>query len=186
MSRKKKFAKCPCCLIERHRTEVAVCLSILDKYERSLYKYYKELGIDVYQTLIESDFEWACDECLLEKKAVLANPLLQENAFSVNLAYSDQSVNCRKCGVDFRFTKEEKRKWYETYKFHLDSAPVNCSNCRREIRQLKAENKLLSDILGMEKSDVTLAQWQSVVEIYRKWDKPEKAKIYDALIKKIK
>ena len=186
MSRKKKFAICPACITERHRSEITVCLTILDRYERSQYKYYQELKVDSYQTLIDGDFEWACDDCLQSKKAVLASPLLQDTASSVNLAYADQNSKCRKCGSDFKFTKEEKRKWYETYKFHLDSTPVNCLNCRRQIRQLKAENKILSSILSKEKENVTLAEWQTVVDIYRNWDKPEKAKFYDAVIKKIR
>jgi hypothetical protein len=185
MPKKKKFAKCPCCEMERYSTEVTVCLSIFEKYEQRQYKYYKELDIDSYDTLTENDFEWACDECLDKNRAILANPLIQESAFSVNLAYCDQNFTCRKCGLDFLFAKEEKRKWYETYKFRPDSAPVHCLTCRRAIRELMAENKLLSDILAMEKSAVTISQWQTVVEIYKKWGKVEKTKFYQKVIKKL-
>ena len=185
MSRKKQIATCPCCSTPRHGTEIKNCLSVLEKHERRLYRHYKELGIDSYQTLIHNDFEWACDECIQNNKAILANPALQESAWGVNLAYSDDQLTCRKCGTDFTFTKEEKRQWYETYKFNLDSIPVNCFRCRKEIRQLKAENKIISDILQKHATDVTREEWLSVIDVYRKWDKPEKVKFYEAVLRKL-
>lgn len=181
---KKKFANCPCCRNDRHETEVRTCLAILEKYERNQFKYYEELKVNSYGSLIKSNFDWACDECLNKNKAILANPFVQQSFFSVNLAYFDQQCKCRQCGMDFTFSKDEKRKWYETYQFHPDSIPEHCFTCRKEIRQLKAENKFLSEMLAKEKSDVTVAQWKTVVEIYTRWGKLEKAKFYQSKIKK--
>jgi hypothetical protein len=181
---KKKYPKCPCCLTERNRTEMKVCLSILEKIERKEFKHYKEWGIDPYNSFIGDNFEWACDTCLNEKKAILANPGLQTFVWSPNLAYFDSEKVCRTCGKDFKFTKEEKQLWYEKLKFWMDSEPVNCLQCRRELRVLKAENKILSGILQKAEKEITVDELKTVADIYRKWDKPEKVKFYEAMTRK--
>ena len=181
---KKKYAKCPSCQSEKYRTEIMICLSMLDKIERKLHKHYKELNIDTYDRFIDCDFEWACDSCLEDKKAILANPELQTYAWNPNLAYHDKNLVCRTCGVNFKFTKEEKEHWYEKLKFWIDAEPVNCLNCRRQIRLLKKENKTLSDILKKEEKEISIGDFRTVSEIYRKWDKIERAKYYENLIRK--
>ncbi len=181
---KKKYAKCPCCLTERHRTELTVCLSILEKLERKANKHFKELNIDTYYSFVDSNFEWACDMCLKDNKASLANPGLQTYAWTPNLAYYDKALTCRTCSADFKFTKEEKQLWYEKLKFWGDSEPIKCLKCRRQVRYLKIENKILSDILKKDENEISIDELKTVSEIYRKWDKIEKAKVYDAIFKK--
>ncbi len=181
---KKKYAKCPSCLTDRHRTEMTLCLSILEKIERKEFKHYKELNIDTYNSFIDSKFEWACDFCLNEGKAILANPGLQTYAWTPHLAYHDIDLVCRTCGTSFKFTKEEKQLWYEKLKLWIDSEPANCLKCRRQQRLLKTENKKLSDILRKRENEITIDELKTVSDIYRKWDKVEKAKLYEAIIRK--
>lgn len=181
---KKKYAICPCCLAERHRTEMTVCLAILEKMERAEYKHFKELNIDTYNSFIDSYFEWACDVCLKDKKAILASPALQNASMTPSLAYYDKEKTCRTCDAAFTFTKEEKKLWYEQLKFWIDSEPVNCLNCRREIRLLKTENTTISDILQKDEQEISIDELKIVADIYRKWDKIEKAKFYEAIIEK--
>ncbi|MFI5407101.1 MAG: zinc-ribbon domain containing protein [Nitrososphaerales archaeon] len=161
-----------------------ICLSILEKIERKLYKHYKELNIDSYDSFIDCNFEWACDTCLKDKKAILANPSLQNYAWNPNLAYHDKELICRTCGANYKFTKEEKQLWYEKLKFWIDSEPVSCLNCRRHLRILKKENKTLSDILKKDEKEISIDELKTLSDIYRKWDKIEKAKFYDNLIRK--
>ena len=181
---KKKYAKCPSCLTDRHRTEMTVCLSILEKLERKEYKHYKELNIDTYNSFFDSKFEWACDTCLKERVAILAKPGLQNYAWTPHLAYHDTDLICRTCGTDFKFTKEEKQLWYEKLKFWIDSEPANCLRCRRQLRFLKSENKTLSEILKKKEKEITTDELKTVSDIYRKWDRIEKAKFYDSIIRK--
>ena len=82
-------------MTEKHRTEMTICLSILEKLDRKLYKHYKELNIDTYDSFIDCNFEWACDTCLKDKKAILANPELQTYAWNPNLAYHDKDLICQ-------------------------------------------------------------------------------------------
>lgn len=181
---KNKYVKCPCCGIERHKTEMKLCLSLFEKAERFELKHYKELKIDTYDNFIECDFEWACDACLNEKKAIPANPKQQVYAWNPNLAYADKNLTCRTCCGNFMFTKEEKLLWYEKLKFWIDSEPVNCLKCRRQLRLLKSENKTLSEILKKDKSQLATEELKTVADIYRKWDKVDKVKYYEALLKK--
>jgi hypothetical protein len=183
-NQKQKHAKCPCCLTEKHRTELSVCLTILEKIERKEIKHYKELKIDTYNSFIAANFEWACDNCLSDKKATLAKPGLQAYASTPHLAYHDKNMTCRACGTEFKFTKEEKQLWYEKLKFWVDSEPSNCLKCRRQKRLLKSENKVLSDILRKGADDISTDEYMIVADIYRKWDKVEKAKFYDSIVKR--
>src|SRR5688572_12998079 len=178
MTRKKsKYAKCPCCFTERHWSEMSVCISILEKRERKLYQHYNLLDFDTYDSFLDSNFEWACDNCLHLKKAILAAPIKQGDCHP-NLAYSDTSLVCRTCKSAFKFTKEEKQLWYEKLKFRVESSPINCLQCRKDIRLFKIENNTVSDILKKHISEIGHEDLKTVADIYRSWDKPEKAKYY--------
>jgi hypothetical protein len=52
--------------------------------------------------------------------------------------YVDTVFPCERCGVEFTFTAEEQRVWYEEYEFWIDSLPKHCLSCRRALRELKA------------------------------------------------
>lgn len=183
---KVKFAKCPCCSTERHRTEIKTCISILKKIERQEFKYYKELQLDqyAYASFIESDFEWACDNCLETKKAILASPGSQETSWTPHLTYSDSKLFCYSCKKDFLFKKEEKKAWYESYKLPINAKPNNCLDCRQNIRKLKLENKILSEILKKTETEITNKELEKIIETYALWDKMDKAKYYQSILNK--
>jgi transcription elongation factor Elf1 len=181
---KTKYAKCSSCLTDKHKTEMTISLSVMDKITRKEINNYKELNIDIYSAFINSDFEWACDTCLTTKKAVLANTGLQTPSMNPHLAYFDKNLMCKSCGEEFLFTKEEKRFWFEVLKFWIDSEPVSCLKCRREIRVLKSENKILSEILKKELAQISIEELEKVIEVYRKWDKNDRVAFYEAQLKK--
>ncbi len=181
---KKKYPHCPCCSTDKDRMDMTVCISLLDKLERKLYKNYNELNLDPYIRFIGCSFEWACDNCLRDKKAILASPGLQQYAWDPNLAYHDTNLVCRTCKTDFKFTKEEKLLWYEKLKFWISSAPINCLKCRKQVRVQKLENKTLSEILLKDENELTIDDLKTISDIYRKWENIDKAKFYDALARK--
>jgi hypothetical protein len=183
---KTKLAKCPSCLTDKHRTEIQACISILEKIERQEFKHYRELKLDqyTYGSFIDSNFEWACDQCLETKKAILASPGLQETARTPHLAYSDTKLNCSSCSKEFLFKKEEKKVWYETYKLPINAEPNNCLDCRREIRKQNLANKTISEILKKTEAEITDKELETAVEIYTSWDKMDKAKYYQSKLNK--
>ncbi|MDR2237389.1 MAG: zinc-ribbon domain containing protein [Chryseobacterium sp.] len=185
MKRKQnKYARCPCCFIEKHRTEISVCLPILEHILKKQLLYYKDLSIDAYDVLINDNLQWACDDCLNSKKAILAFPALQHNEWNSHLAYYDTDCICRNCDTDFKFTKEEKKLWYETLRFRIESKPVSCLVCRKKIRQLKIENNTLSELFKKEITALSPEELGTVIRIYTQWGKTEKTKYYERLLKK--
>lgn len=183
---KKKYPKCPCCNQAKHKTEIKIAISEMEKIDELQYKHHKELKINTYASFIDSDFEWACDECLESKKAIKGNPGLQNYCWNPNYAHYDSQLMCRNCNTEFTFSKEEKKYWLEGLKFWIDSTPVNCVNCRKEIRKLKAENKTLSEILKKEESEISVSELEKVVEIYTKWEKDNRTKYYQSILRKRK
>lgn len=160
-------------------------VSKMEKINRIEFKkYYKELNINSYESFIDSNFDWACDACLSSKKAIKANPGSQNSCWEANFAYFDSEFNCNKCGIDFTFGKEEKKYWFESLKFWVGSTPNNCVNCRKEIRLLKNQNKVLSDILRKDEGEMTALELEHVVDIYNEWGKEERAKYYESLLRK--
>lgn len=183
---KTKLAVCPCCLTEKHRTELQTCISILEKREKQEFKHYKELKLDqyTYGSFVDSNFEWACDSCLDTRKAILAIPELQETPFETHLAYFDTQLHCNSCKKEFLFRKEEKKAWYELYKLPINAQPNNCLDCRRNTQRQNSENKTISEILKKPEIEITDNQLEEVIRIYTSWDKMEKAKYYQSILNK--
>ena len=183
---KKRLAKCSCCSTEKHRTEMKINLSMFDQMQRGLFKHYKELELKKYNyaSFVESDFEWACDNCLATKKATLASPGRQQSSGWPHLAYSDRKLNCSSCKIDFLFTKEEKKTWYEAYQLPTYAKPSNCLTCRRKIRQQKLENKTVSEILNKSEDELTEDELKTVIDIYISWDKVERVKYFQSVLNK--
>ncbi len=181
---KRKYAKCPSCKANVHKTEMKIAISEMEKVEKLQCNNYKELRIDTYNSFINSNFDWACDICLEDSKAIKANPSLQSYSWNPSYAYYDSCIKCENCNSDFTFSKQEKKYWFESLKFWIDSIPLHCMNCRKELRQLKLENALLSDILKKNKIDIGLEELEKVIEIYTKWEKEERAKYYKSILRK--
>lgn len=185
---KTKYAKCPCCLTDKHRTEMRKTMSILEKIHKNEFKNYNELNLYnyTYGSFIDSNFEWACDYCLESKRAVLANPVLQQTPFTPHIAYFDTLFKCNSCKEEFMFKKEEKKVWYESYKLPIDAQPDKCLDCRRKIRKQNSENKILSEILEKPEAEIKVNELEKVVEIYTTWNKMKKAKYYQSMLNKRK
>lgn len=160
------------------------CIRVLEARHTLQFGKHKELKTDAYDSFLGASFEWACDDCLRTKKAILANPGAQETAFDPHLAYADTQLKCSECETSFRFTKEEKQVWYENYKLPIHAEPGNCLDCRRKIKQHKADNKTVSEILRKTESELSQEEIETLLEIYAAWDKPEKVKYFEAVLNK--
>lgn len=182
--KRKKRARCPACKTEKYKTEMEIALAAMEALDRQQYPKYQELGMDPYRSFLNSDFSWACDECLRTKRAIPGIPGLQQYSWNPHYAYFDTDKTCGHCGVAFVFSKEEKKYWYEDLKFWVDSEPANCTECRRTIRQYKMENRTLSEILKKAHRDLTTPELEKVIEIYQKWQLESKVKFYQSILRK--
>jgi len=129
-------------------------------------------------------FQWACDNCLNAKKALIAQPEAQLYCdFDPYLAYFDIDKTCETCNTPYVFTKEEQKHWYESLKFWVQSKPKNCLKCRGEIRESRKLNNELSELLK-DKEKLTVRDMVRLSEIYDEIKKPDKSKYYDRLARK--
>lgn len=182
--KKKEYAICPCCKTPRDRTEMATVLKIQEGVERKLYKNYSELGIHTYSHFVHNDFEWACDDCLKNRDTVLANPLGQLGAWTHHIAYHDTPLVCATCSSDFVFSAQEKKRWYEQYQIWNFIQPQNCPSCRKDIREFKNKNTRLSNLLESGTEDLSVDEIREIIAIYHHWNKPDRVKFYEALLRK--
>ncbi len=179
---KTKYAKCPCCKIDRHKTGVKQALSFFDKQNKRLYPSLKNWGIDSYAELIDSDYYWACDYCLQTGVAVTSSLTSGKGTDIQHLAYFDTEFDCKSCGVKWIFTKAEKKAWYEQYHLPSRSAPDKCLDCRRAQKLHKEQNNVLSLLLERESADLAIGELKQIIEIYEAWGKSDKAAFYRSLL----
>ena len=70
--------------------------------------------------------------------AVRANVSQQNCSICPRHWYVDAAFHCSRCGQSFVFTADEQKYWYEQLKFWIDSIPMECGKCRKELRELRA------------------------------------------------
>lgn len=132
-------------------------------------------------------YQWACDNCLKEGKAILANPKKQNYSSwgFPNLAYFDKSSSCRNCQSTFNFSSKEQQYWYEELQFPVHAVAVHCVICRKQIRAKKNLNTRLSELLkNGEPKDAKILE--DIALLYKEMDKIEKWKEYMTKSKKRK
>ena len=68
--------------------------------------------------------------------------------------YIDAAMRCERCGLDFRFSAQEQKVWYEDYRRWIDAFPKLCTPCRRFCRDRKALRQLYDrDIAAAMRSE---------------------------------
>ncbi|PHN04574.1 zinc-ribbon domain containing protein [Flavilitoribacter nigricans] len=129
-------------------------------------------------------YQWACDDCLRESLAILADPRRQlYNFWGVPgagipyLAYFDEKRRCENCDRTYVFGKNEQLHWYEELQFIVHSRPKKCPECRKEDRRARNLNTELSELLRDGKPEDP-DKLQRIAEIYKIIGKEDKEKAY--------
>lgn len=137
-----------------------------------------------FMNLRESN-SWACDECLIDGKAIEGNPLKQNHAYNnPHLAYFNKGLVCDRCGDHFVFSKTEQQFWYEELQIWVFVNPKNCLTCRKEIRKGKDLNTELSELLA-DKDNLDREKLSRIIEIYAEMENADKMKYYQAQLRKL-
>jgi len=155
---------CPSCKMSLHRSEF-----------RQVNESLITTGVSQY---------YACDNCINSKKAILANPKVQQGAWFAHLAYFDENRTCQTCGDDYIFSKEEKKHWYEKLQFWVYAQSVNCKNCSKEIRVERNLNTRLSNLLKNGEDELSTNQITEIISIYQVMKKPERVKYFKSKLPK--
>jgi len=128
-----------------------------------------------FDHLPESGFNWACDDCLVDGSAIVADPLKQlfcdQAAY---LAYWDHHNTCQRCAAEYTFSKEEQQHWYEELQFWVMSYPKHCKACRQAIREEKQRNTELSKLLH-EQEQLSPEGLERIAELYSLIERHDKA-----------
>ena len=160
-------AFCPCCKKLRNPSSLQKTLS-LDYYGWS------GLGKLGMATLQNEPCQFACDICLQNGSALVANPLVQTYVDYLPIfAYFDRQKRCQTCKTSFVFSAAEQKQWYGEMKCWVQSTQADCEECRKTKPKPKANNKELNALLS-ENEDISLSGWEQVAALYTEmgaWDK---------------
>lgn len=177
---------CPCCNKSIYKAEIQEISTIFpfegmlisDKTNRT------KSFVEIIQRY-PSFYQWACDNCMAQKKAILGNPHQQNYQLgNPYLAYFDKTFTCQSCKEDFVFSKEDQQYWYEKLQFLVYSKPNHCKECRKEIREAKNLNTELSNLLKNGKPDEEDSLLR-IAAIYKEMGKSEKMKVHLAEVEKL-
>lgn len=191
MKKKIKSVPCPCCQQQKASGDIKRTTSLFpfDGIMANPDTNLTESFIEVVARH-KSYYQWACDKCIVNKKALIANPKRQKFTFSHPmdtappfLAYYDKPFVCKICNEESLFLKEEQQHWYEVLSFVVFAKCTTCKSCRNELRPGRMLNKELSDLLadGIPSDKDKLMR---IIAIYKKMEKEERVKFYSKILNK--
>lgn len=170
--------KCPCCNAFMGTNDYSSLKQSYDTLVEQRGAHYVTLKIAI------NYLNWACDFCLKRKSAIIAKPLVQ-NYYGYDLPYFmyfDKERKCQDCSKDFIFSKEEQKHWYETLKFYVSAQAIHCKDCRKDRRQLKAQNNRIMELTA--KDTLSKEELLELSKIYTEIGAIEKANRYKNKAKK--
>lgn len=182
---------CPSCGKRKSIQETQFVVDDIDRLfetETNWASFFYRGDKEVAYKFFTSSENWACDLCLTNGEALIANPSKQMFCdYSPYLAYLDSSKVCKSCGKDFVFTKHEKQYWYEVLNFWVQSTAIDCQACRAQKRQrksiIKNAQERLNDLLPiLDKNDE--AQIKEVINLYMATESTKKVKEYGDMLRK--
>ncbi|GAB3745358.1 hypothetical protein GCM10027594_23970 [Hymenobacter agri] len=180
---KPKPLKCPCC--GELRTESECCVFISQISHDVPNKYYGTIdGIIIgnfyWLDAQKNKVDWACDVCLIQKRALRGKPKRQLFCdIAPHFAYFDKEIICRDCGINFQFSKEEQAHYYEKLVFWVQAERVRCDACQA----IKKTRERLSQLLvNPDYND--LEQVKEIITIRLKLKQYQQAKQFLAIGKK--
>jgi len=184
----KNTLQCPCCKKRVAPPKMKKTFSLLP-YNGFAYA----IGSSIEEAFLfvvsrYPDFhQWACDDCINGRKAILANPQKQFYTFKYPwdsaipfLAYFDKGYTCESCGEKGILAKEIQQHWYEELKLVVYTRAKRCKNCRTT----KDLNTELSNLLKDGKPE-DKASLMRISEVYEKMGKIEKMKAYRKAAEKL-
>lgn len=179
-----KYPKCPCCGHEKHRSEVKEALRKMKMIESYIHF---QSSTDHYIVLQWLRERWACDACLRENSAIVANHQVQycSTLNWPHMAYYDTHHTCRTCAKEFTFGKEEKRHWFEELQFYVEAKAVRCQLCRRELNAEKVKHKTLAALLQKGIYNLDMEELDKVISVYESWGKKHKIAYYRSIQRKL-
>ena len=81
--------------------------------------------------------------------------------------YADATIKCLQCKVNFVFSKEEQKYWYEELKFWVDSFPNKCPSCKKNEKRLHNEfSYLRNHWFKPDKQEKVIDKLDKIIQTY--------------------
>jgi hypothetical protein len=163
---------CPCCqkkVTEAHLSNTIELLKLNDCWHE----------VTPEQPLIFTlpHYKWACDTCLENKKAILADITKQNYVRRVveakrpfHLAYTPLKFVCRQCEKPFTISSAQQKRSYEHAKISIRSVPIICFGCQAnedispEAKKL-AHLKLTGEPMGKKRLMKLVATYKAMNDL---------------------
>jgi len=170
---------CPCCKIERNSVQFSTLINFKIRRFDTFFNFFDAAERNV--------LSWACDVCLKHGKALDADPN-EQSGWGMSypyLAYYDLKKTCSTCSLDFIFTKEEQKHWYEDLKFIVYSEAKDCEKCRKDNRRKKQISNKLTRLIKNFNSKNSV-EIKEIISIYIEMKNSRKARYYLSFLRKLK
>lgn len=99
--------------------------------------------------------------------AIKANVDLQNCSICPRFWYVDAYFKCKRCDLEYCFSAEEQKVWFEKLNFWIDAFPKHCHKCRKDLRELKIIRKkydaMVSEVMS-EKDINAKAELTSIID----------------------
>ena len=115
---------------------------------------------------VDCSARWlVCPQCFSEGRALRGDASKQnyEGIGGPITAFWDQTRQCRTCSKFYTFGAAEQKFWYESLVFFVESAPLECPECRKETRARKLAQKTLQELLPLPAG----ADWRQCEKVAR-------------------
>ena len=135
---------------------------------------------DEFKIIIE--FAKDCPESLFDqKKPLLSFPKHDKKKFKYMDA--EHLRKLEKKFLDGRFKKLKPPQTFADFAVYSFLKKEKNYN-RQEIRKVKVQNKILSEILSKKESEFTKEDLEEIITIYKEWNKENKVNYYQSLLNK--
>jgi hypothetical protein len=99
------------------------------------------------------------------KSAIRANTAIQNCGVAPRHWYLDARFCCRDCKSEFTWTAYEQKNWFERDRFHTDSKPKHCRNCRAKRREALRLRKEYDALVAEARTGGNWEQKQQIMRI---------------------
>jgi len=182
MKRKKKLT-CPCCRSTITERDAGQTLTDIRKVNGIFFSHDPQEK-NVEMVMLRHYQGWACDDCLQTGKAIKGDPDQQPTGSMMShdteyLAFWDSNwIDCRDCGEQFVFSKEDQLFYYQTLGKSREARAVRCQPCREALKEkyrpaLELGKMLENDELKNE------ADRDRVIANYRSLGREDKARYFE-------
>ena len=97
--------------------------------------------------------------------AIRANVDVQDYSTAQRHWYIDTRFRCAACNIEFLWSAQEQRTWFETYRFYVDSRPTLCRDCREKRRGALQLRKEYDALVSAARSGRDADQKRRIVQI---------------------